>query len=160
MLGVQKQPAKHQIKSPCYWPSKVFGSLCFHLFVEHSSSKQASFCYLFYIRLLPQTVKCIYSVSFAAFRLQCPGCRNSVAFEFRVIPLEHVCFCYLFYIRLSSTNNETLWLCEFRGISTSMPRLPKFSCLWISGDPSWVCMLLLLVLHQTSSANGETLWLG
>ena len=29
MLGVQKQPAKHQIKSPCYWPSKVFGSLCF-----------------------------------------------------------------------------------------------------------------------------------
>ena len=41
MLGVQKQPAKHQIKSTCYWPSKVFGSLCFHLFVEHSSSKQA-----------------------------------------------------------------------------------------------------------------------
>ncbi|KAL3612538.1 hypothetical protein D5086_003558 [Populus alba] len=38
------------------------------------------------------------SLSFAAFRLRCPGCRNSVAFEFRVIPLEHVCFCYLFYI--------------------------------------------------------------
>jgi len=39
-------------------------------------------------------------VNFAAFRLRRPGCRNSVAFEFRVIPLEHVCFRYLFYIRL------------------------------------------------------------
>ncbi|KAL3575851.1 hypothetical protein D5086_021134 [Populus alba] len=87
------------------------------------------FCYLFYIRLsskrnaltrmyasatcstsdfLPQTAKRFDSVSFAAFRLRCPCCRNSVAFEFRVIPLEHVCFCYLFYIRLSSANGETL----------------------------------------------------
>jgi hypothetical protein len=41
-------------------------------------------------------------VSFAAFRLRRPGCRNSVAFEFRVIPLEHVCFRYLFYISVSS----------------------------------------------------------
>ncbi|KAL3575837.1 hypothetical protein D5086_021137 [Populus alba] len=57
---------------------------------------------------LPQTAKRFDSVSFAAFRLRCPGCRNSVAFEFRVIPLEHVCFCYLFYIRLSSANGETL----------------------------------------------------
>ena len=48
---------------------------------------------------LPQTAKRFDSVSFEAFRLRCPGCRNSVAFEFRVIPLEHVCFCYLFYIR-------------------------------------------------------------
>ncbi|KAL3575855.1 hypothetical protein D5086_021138 [Populus alba] len=57
---------------------------------------------------LPQTAKRFDSVSFAAFRLRCPGCRNSVAFEFRVIPLEHVCFCYLFYIRLSYANGETL----------------------------------------------------
>ncbi|KAL3575866.1 hypothetical protein D5086_021149 [Populus alba] len=49
---------------------------------------------------LPQTAKRFDSVSFAVFRLGFPGCRNSVAFEFRVIPLEHVCFCYLFYIRL------------------------------------------------------------
>ncbi|KAJ6953060.1 hypothetical protein NC652_004906 [Populus alba x Populus x berolinensis] len=40
---------------------------------------------------LPQTAKRFDSVSFAAFRLRCPGCRNSVAFEFRVIALEHVC---------------------------------------------------------------------
>ncbi|KAL3575858.1 hypothetical protein D5086_021141 [Populus alba] len=57
---------------------------------------------------LPQTAKRFDSVSFAAFRLRCPGCRNSVAFEFRVIPLEHVCFCYLFYTRISSANGETL----------------------------------------------------
>ncbi|KAL3569997.1 hypothetical protein D5086_027247 [Populus alba] len=49
---------------------------------------------------LPQTAKRFDSVSFAAFRLRCPSCRNSVAFEFRVIPLEDVCFCYLFYITL------------------------------------------------------------
>ncbi|KAJ6978346.1 hypothetical protein NC653_030046 [Populus alba x Populus x berolinensis] len=55
---------------------------------------------------LPQTAKRFDSVSFAAFRLRCPFCRNSVAFEFRVIPLEHVCFCYLFYIRLSSANTK------------------------------------------------------
>ncbi|KAL3569990.1 hypothetical protein D5086_027239 [Populus alba] len=53
----------------------------------------------------PQT-KRFDSVSFATFRFRCPFCRNSVAFEFRVIPLEHVCFCYLFYIRLSSANNK------------------------------------------------------
>ncbi|KAL3575834.1 hypothetical protein D5086_021117 [Populus alba] len=57
---------------------------------------------------LPQTAKPFDSVSVAAFRLPWPGCRNSVAFEFRVIPLENVCFCYLFYIRLSSANGETL----------------------------------------------------
>ncbi|KAL3575879.1 hypothetical protein D5086_021162 [Populus alba] len=45
---------------------------------------------------------------FAAFRLGCPGCRNSVAFEFRVIPLEHVCFCYLFYITLPSAKRNAL----------------------------------------------------
>ena len=94
------------------------------------------FCYLFYITLSSQTAKRFDSVSFAAFPLQCPGCRNSVAFEFRVIHLEHVCFCYLFYITLSSANDETLSLGEFRGIPTSMPRLPKFSCLRISGDHS------------------------
>ncbi|KAL3564561.1 hypothetical protein D5086_033987 [Populus alba] len=59
---------------------------------------------------LPQTAKRFDSVSFPAFRLRCPGCRNSVAFEFRVIPLEHVCFCYLFYIKLPSANSETLSL--------------------------------------------------
>jgi hypothetical protein len=48
----------------------------------------------------------------------------------------------------SSANGKTHWLGEFRGIPTSTPRLPKFSCLWISGDPSWACMLPLLVLHQ------------
>ncbi|KAJ6999225.1 hypothetical protein NC653_015155 [Populus alba x Populus x berolinensis] len=48
------------------------------------------------------------SVNFAAFCLRYPGCRNSVAFEFRVIPFEHVCFCYLFYITLPSANGETL----------------------------------------------------
>ncbi|KAL3575862.1 hypothetical protein D5086_021145 [Populus alba] len=57
---------------------------------------------------LPQTAKRFDSVSFAAFDFDAPVCRNSVAFEFRVIPLEHVCFCYLFYIRLSSANGETL----------------------------------------------------
>ncbi|KAJ6856773.1 hypothetical protein NC651_038445 [Populus alba x Populus x berolinensis] len=49
-----------------------------------------------------------------------PGCRNSVAFEFRVIPLEHVCFCYLFYIRLlpqtakrfDSLVSPGAWLCD------------------------------------------------
>ena len=87
------------------------------------------FCYLFYIRLLHQTAKRFDLVSFAAFRLRCPGCRNSVAFEFRMNHLEHVGFCYLFYINHSSKNGETLSLGEFRGIPTSMPRLPKSSCL-------------------------------
>ncbi|KAL3565918.1 hypothetical protein D5086_033964 [Populus alba] len=58
------------------------------------------FRYLVYIILLPQIVKRFDSVSFAAFRLRCHGCRNSVGFEFWVIPFEHVCFRYLFYIRL------------------------------------------------------------
>ncbi|KAJ6874437.1 hypothetical protein NC652_034197 [Populus alba x Populus x berolinensis] len=49
-----------------------------------------SSCYCSHQPLLPQTAKRFDSVSFAAFRLRCPGCRNSVAFEFRVIPLEHV----------------------------------------------------------------------
>ncbi|KAL3569994.1 hypothetical protein D5086_027243 [Populus alba] len=57
---------------------------------------------------LPQTAKRFDSVSFAAFRLRCPSCRNSVAFEFRVIRLEHVGFCYLFYITLRSASKETL----------------------------------------------------
>ena len=87
------------------------------------------FCYLFYIRLSSANAKRFDSVSFAAFQLRCPGCRNSVTFEFRVIHLEHVCFCYLFYIRLSSTNGETRSLGEFRGIPTSLPGLPKFSCI-------------------------------
>ncbi|KAL3575870.1 hypothetical protein D5086_021153 [Populus alba] len=100
---------------------------------------------------LPQKAKRFDSMSFAAFRLRCPGCRNSVAFEFRVIPLEHVCFCYLFYITLPSAKRNALTrmyasaTCStshflpqtakrfdsvsFRGIPTSMPRLPKFSCL-------------------------------
>ena len=42
---------------------------------------------------LSQTAKRFESMSFKAFRLRCTVCRNSVAFEFRVIPLEHVCFC-------------------------------------------------------------------
>ncbi|KAL3569993.1 hypothetical protein D5086_027242 [Populus alba] len=49
---------------------------------------------------LPQMAKRFDSVSFAAFRLRCPGCRNSVSFEFRVIALELVSLCYLFYITL------------------------------------------------------------
>ncbi|KAJ6980632.1 LRR receptor-like serine/threonine-protein kinase [Populus alba x Populus x berolinensis] len=92
--------------------------------VEH-----VCFCYLFYITLpsgkrrnaltrmyayatcstshfLPQRRNAFDSLSFAAFRLRCPGFRNSVAFEFRVIPLEHVCFYYLFYITLPSANDE------------------------------------------------------
>jgi len=56
--------------------------------------------------LPPQTAKRIDSVSFAAFRLRRPGCRNSVAFEFRVISLEHVCFRYLFYITGTLSEDE------------------------------------------------------
>ncbi|KAJ6892967.1 hypothetical protein NC652_027078 [Populus alba x Populus x berolinensis] len=54
------------------------------------------FCYLFYIRLPPQTAKLFDSVSFAAFRLRCPCLPKFSCLCFRVIPLEHVCFCYLF----------------------------------------------------------------
>ena len=36
-----------------------------------------------------------------------------------------------------------------------MPRLPNFSWVWISGDPSWACMLLLLFLHHTSFRKGR-----
>ncbi|KAL3575880.1 hypothetical protein D5086_021163 [Populus alba] len=127
------------------------------------------FCYLFYITLLPQTAKrfdshvcfcylfyitlpsakakrfdsvsfaafrlrcpgCRNSVAFefrviplehfAAFRLRCPGCRNSVAFEFRVIPLEHVCFCYLFYITLPSANGERFDSVSFAAFRLDAP---------------------------------------
>ncbi|KAJ6990630.1 hypothetical protein NC653_019022 [Populus alba x Populus x berolinensis] len=74
----------------------------------------------------PQTAKRFEYVSFRGIPLRFPGCRNSVAFEiglsnsvafeFWVIPLEHVCFCYLFYLRLLSANGETsLRIGEFRG---------------------------------------------
>ncbi|KAL3569988.1 hypothetical protein D5086_027237 [Populus alba] len=56
----------------------------------------------------PQTLKRFDSGKFRDIPTSMPFCRNSVAFEFRVIPLEHVCFCYLFYIRLSSANGKAL----------------------------------------------------
>ncbi|KAL3565926.1 hypothetical protein D5086_033972 [Populus alba] len=85
---------------------------------------------LFYIRLVPQTAKCFDYVSFALFRIRWPGCRNSVAIEFRVIPLEHVCFPLLCpYIRLLPQNSKRFNSMIFAPIPTSMPRLPKFSCL-------------------------------
>ena len=87
------------------------------------------FCYLFYIRLLPQTGKRFDSVSFAACRLRCPGCRNIVAFEFRVIPIELVCFCYLFHMRLLPQTAKRFDSVIFHGIPTSMARLTKSSCL-------------------------------
>ncbi|KAL3564560.1 hypothetical protein D5086_033986 [Populus alba] len=76
-----------------------FGSSLFSLNASATSSTSD---------FLPQTAKRFDSVTFPAFRLRWPGCRNSVAFEFRVILFEHVCFCYLFYTTLSSTNDETL----------------------------------------------------
>ncbi|KAJ7005439.1 hypothetical protein NC653_004911 [Populus alba x Populus x berolinensis] len=57
---------------------------------------------------LPQKAKRFDSVSFRGIPTTMPGCRNSVAFEFRVIPLEDVCFCYLFYITLLPQTDETL----------------------------------------------------
>ncbi|KAL3565919.1 hypothetical protein D5086_033965 [Populus alba] len=63
------------------------------------------------------------SVSFAVFRFRCPGCRNSVAFEFRMIPLEHVCFRYLSYIRLLPQMAK-----RFDSVSFAAFRLRCHSC--------------------------------
>ncbi|KAL3564564.1 hypothetical protein D5086_033990 [Populus alba] len=74
---------------------------------------------------LPQTAKRFESVSFAAFRLRCPGCRNSVAFEIWLIPIEHVCFCYLFYVRLLPQMAKRFDPVSFATFRIRCPPCPK-----------------------------------
>ncbi|KAL3575876.1 hypothetical protein D5086_021159 [Populus alba] len=96
-------------------------------------------------------------MSFAAFRLGCPGCRNSVAFEFRVIPLEHVCFCYLFYITLPSAKAKCFDSMSFAAFRLGCPGCRNsvaFEFRVIPLEHVCFCYLFYITLP---SANGETL---
>ncbi|KAL3575875.1 hypothetical protein D5086_021158 [Populus alba] len=106
---------------------------------------------------LPQTAKRFDSVSFAAFRLRCPGCRNSVAFEFRVIPLEHVCFCYLFYITLlpqTAKRFDSVSFAAFRLRCPGCRNSVAFEFRVIPLEHVCFCYLFYITLP---SAKGETL---
>ena len=114
-------------------------------------------CYLFPIKLLPQTAKRFDSVSFTAFRLRCPDCRNPVAFEFRVIPLEHVCFCYLFHIRLLPQTVKRFDLVSFAAFRLRCPGWRNsVACEFRVIPLEHVCFCYLFYI-TLSSANGETL---
>ncbi|KAL3575864.1 hypothetical protein D5086_021147 [Populus alba] len=92
------------------------------------------------------------SVSFAAFRLRLP---KSVAFEFRVIPLDHVCFCYLFYFLPQTAKRfDSVSFAAFR---LRLPRCRNsvaFEFRVIPLEHVCFCYLFYITLP---SANGETL---
>ena len=109
---------------------------------------------------LPQTAKRFDSVSFEQFRLRCPGCRNSVAFEFRVIPLEHVCFRYMFYIRLLPQMAKCFDAVSFAAFRLRCPDRRNSVAFEFRVIPlEHVCLCYLFYI-TFSSANGETLLLG
>ena len=109
---------------------------------------------------LPQTAKGFDSVSSAAFRLRRPCCRNSVAFEFRVIPLEHVCFCYLFYITLLRETAKQFDSVSFAAFRLRCPGCRNLVAFEFREIPlEHVCFCYLFYIRP-SSANGKTLLLG
>ena len=114
------------------------------------------FCYLFYITLSSQTAKRFDSVSFAAFPLRCPSCRNSNNFEFWVIPLEHVCFCYFLSITLLPLTVKRFDSVSFTAFRLRCPfcrNSVAFEFRVIPLEHVCFCYLFYIIL---SFANGET----
>ena len=108
----------------------------------------------------PRTAKCFESVSFAASRLRCPGCRNSVAFEFRVIPLEHVCFCYFLSITLLPLTVKRFDSVSFTAFGLRCIGCQNSAAFEFRVIPlEYVCFCYLSYI-TLSFANGETLRLG